>query len=528
MTRQSFAQRSRPATFAALVLVLFASSLRADGTPETAQPPASAAAPVWMEAWESIDQERLRAWVRFLAAPELRGRRAGEPSYDVAALWVATQLQALGVQPAGDGDTYRQEFELVEGRPSLSAGTITITRGDGTKEEIALEGECTVLAPTGPLEWTGPWVFAGYGQGPDRDAPDDFYGLDLSANPVVLVVPPPGDASSGYRGAALAGAKRVVVVSDELAKQRRRGRGRSRTSLRSELEERDRAEREERGGVDVIYITTEIADRILGPLDTSVARLAASPVRPKPVPLAAVELTLSVPWDGRVLHTSNVAARIEGSDPALAGEWVVIGAHLDHVGVSDDGIFRGADDNASGSAAVLAVARALASLEHRPRRSVLFLWFGAEELGLFGSRYYVDHPLVPLDRTVFMVNLDMVGRDENHDGELASDNVNSLHVVASKRLSLELDPWIEQLNAHIGFDFEYDEERVWDRSDQWSFIAKGVPAIFFFGGFHPDYHRPTDTPEKLNYDKIERVARLVVGLVWEVAERERPPAIQRL
>src|SRR5690606_20676859 len=373
------------------------------------------------------------------------------------------------------------------------------------------------------LDWSGSrWVFAGWGEGAERDAPDDFYGLEIDGDTVVLVVPRDGDARSAHRGAVARGARRVVVVSDE----RTRGYQPSRvvrglTLPRHQTDAWVSSARQSLGGADVVYISTKIADRILAPYGTSVDAITASSTRPKSFALDGPRLDLSIPNGGRVLGTANVAARIRGSDPRLADEWIVVGAHLDHVGVSDEGTFFGADDNASGSAAVLAVAKALSRMTEPPRRSVLFLWFGAEEIGLIGSQHYVDHPLVPLDRTVLMVNLDMVGRDESHGDERAEDNKNSLHVVASKSLSLELDPWIGRINEHVGFAFEYDEERVRARSDQWRFIRAGVPAVFFFAGFHPDYHRPSDTPEKLNYEKIERVARLVLGLVWEVADRER-------
>ncbi|MBI4602800.1 MAG: M28 family peptidase, partial [Planctomycetes bacterium] len=148
-------------------------------------------------------------------------------------------------------------------------------------------------------------------------------------------------------------------------------------------------------------------------------------------------------------------------------------------------------------------------------------------------RYVVEHPPVDLDRIALEVQLDMVGRDEEvrssdpKAAERAADNVNTLHVVGSKRRSLELDPWIQAVNEHVGLGFEYDEERVYARSDQYWFAERGVPVVFFFAGFHPDYHQPTDTPEKINFAKLTRVTRLVFALAFEVADRERRLGVNR-
>jgi Zn-dependent M28 family amino/carboxypeptidase len=183
---------------------------------------------------------------------------------------------------------------------------------------------------------------------------------------------------------------------------------------------------------------------------------------------------------------------------------------------------------------VLAVAKAFAANDVRPRRSIAFMLFTAEEKGLWGSSYFVEKPPFPLEKIVLEIQLDMIGRNEESrsgdpkKAEKADDNVRTLHVVGSKRRSLELDPWIHALNSHTGLGFEYDQEDVYTRSDQWSFASRGIPVVFFFAGFHPDYHQPSDTPEKINYEKVSLVARLVFGLAFEVADREKRLAIHRL
>ena len=310
-----------------------------------------------------------------------------------------------------------------------------------------------------------------------------------------------------------------MVVSDEQAHRRIGSRLPQRARYRIE------AEWSPAGDDEIVYITSDIADRILKRWDTSLEKMRKSGGGGRV--LDGAEFELVVELKETIDKTRNVVGFIPGSDPELRDEAVVIGGHLDHVGEHDGKIFNGADDNASGSTALLAVCRALMANPRRPRRSTVIVFFGAEERGLHGSRYYVDNPTLPIEKMVCMFNMDMVGRNEERRDrsgkvtEKAADNVDCLHVIGSKRHSLELDPWIHKVNGPIGFKFEYDEEGVWNRSDQYNFAAKGVPVTFFFAGFHADYHKPTDTIEKINFDKVTRVSRLVYSLVFEVGDRPR-------
>jgi Zn-dependent M28 family amino/carboxypeptidase len=215
----------------------------------------------------------------------------------------------------------------------------------------------------------------------------------------------------------------------------------------------------------------------------------------------------------------NVMARLEGSDPALRDEYVVIGGHYDHVGYGHTGsltgawgqIHPGADDNASGTAAILAVAEALARAPQRPRRSILFMHFTAEEKGLMGSRWFVEHPTVPVAKMLAMINLDMVGRNDP-----AQLSVNGDAAAAG------LDALIQRIaEQELGLQINHDAGSGIDRSDQWAFALKGVPAVAFFSGEHDDYHRPSDIPARIVPDKLERVARLAALVLWRVAEEGR-------
>jgi Zn-dependent M28 family amino/carboxypeptidase len=222
----------------------------------------------------------------------------------------------------------------------------------------------------------------------------------------------------------------------------------------------------------------------------------------------------------------NVVALVEGSDPELRGEAIVVGAHYDHDGAVGDRIWNGADDNASGTSALLELAEAFSS-GMRPARSVILAAWAAEEKGMVGSRAYVRDPPIPLDDTVAMFQIDMIGRNEEHganpaegfDEERASENGNALNMIGSV-FSPDLRRAFESSNEEVGLDlafrYDYGAQNLLRRSDHWSFLSRSVPAIFLFGGLHPDYHTPNDTAEKINYDKIQKVVRLVYRTLEEI------------
>jgi Zn-dependent M28 family amino/carboxypeptidase len=224
---------------------------------------------------------------------------------------------------------------------------------------------------------------------------------------------------------------------------------------------------------------------------------------------------------GDTVKSVNVIARLTGSDPALRQEHLVIGAHFDHLGVgfpvAGDSIYNGADDNASGTTAVLELAEAFATLDTPPRRSILFVFFSAEERGLLGSRHFVTTPEAPMGDVAAMINLDMIGRNWTDTVaavyQLNSDIFERATRVAEARpelgMNLLTDPW--------------PGENLVNRSDQAPFIPYGIPVLFLTSGLHVDYHRPSDEADRLDYEKTARLARLVFWIGWEFAEAEEPP-----
>ena len=219
--------------------------------------------------------------------------------------------------------------------------------------------------------------------------------------------------------------------------------------------------------------------------------------------------------------SQNVIAIIEGAE--FPDEYVYISAHSDHEGIIKGEIYNGADDNGSGTAAVLEMAEAFkeaAKAGHRPKRSIVFLHVTAEEVGLHGSRYYTNNPIFPLNNTVATLNIDMIGRvDYRHQ-----DNENYIYVIGADRISTELHYIVKEANlefVNLDLDYKYNEEndpnRYYYRSDHYNFATKGVPVVFFFNGEHEDYTQPTDTADKINYPLLEKRAKLVFATAWYLA-----------
>ena len=232
---------------------------------------------------------------------------------------------------------------------------------------------------------------------------------------------------------------------------------------------------------------------------------------------------------------------LEGTHSTKRNEWLIVGAHLDHEGVIGTQTYHGADDNASGVAGVLEVAEAFVSAAragHRPERSILFAAWNAEELGLLGSWAYTEHPLTPLENTVAVINLDMIGRDEEIPeqggrrfrglpAQTAILNHNAVNILGYSR-STDLRQAVERANLmNLDVRFRYDDNpsNLLRRSDQWPFLSRGVPALFVHTGLHADYHTSRDIPEKLNYEKMTRIVQLAYQLSWDLATNPDRPAL---
>ena len=249
--------------------------------------------------------------------------------------------------------------------------------------------------------------------------------------------------------------------------------------------------------------------------------------------------------------TQNVVAIVRGSDPKLKDEYVAIGAHYDHVGRRPAAaaprmpakrppivIYNGADDDGSGTTALLVMAEAAARSKPRPKRSLLFVWHAGEEHGLWGSAYYTQHPTVPLDHIVAQLNVDMIGRsraadDTNPENKLLT-GPNEVYVIGSKMMSSSLAELSERVNngyLKVSFNYHYDDpddsSRLFFRSDHYNYAKKGIPIIFYFSGLHADYHEPSDSVEKIDFTKMERVTRTIYATALALADSPSRPKVDR-
>ena len=498
---------------------------------------------------KSIRQERIRARLKFLSSSHFKGRATGSPEAELTAAYIASVFEGNGLLPAPQSTDYIHSFGISQALPRNSGQLVfTNTRGSVVSFQ---SGEDFLPASWGPdASVQGKQaVFVGYGlTAPDLDY-DDFQGIDLEDKVAIMLSGGPPDiafrrvGTSDYSdpvekslGAAARGACGLVLVQapgKELPSPRFNFR-----HARAHL-----SDRLDTLSIPVVRMTFAAGERLLGQAEgpetpsrslEMLQDLIDRTGRAQSYPLQG-QIDMQVSYRRRQLQGYNVIGHIPGSDPALKDEFIILGAHHDHMGVDEKGrIFWGADDNASGTTALLELSEAFQENPDKPGRSILLAAWGAEEMGLLGSRNYVHRPPVPLQQTVAMFQMDMIGRNAQHaanlvgdlPGQRERDNRNSLNVFGASVAPMLRD-LLERSNARTGLDLRFPAEaRSMDlmrRSDHWPFLKQGTPALFLFTGFHPDYHQTTDTANKINFNKLEKILQLVYLVVWEVGEsRHRP------
>lgn len=478
------------------------------GCATTAAPPAATPVPgadAIDRAVASINATDVQRRIAFLASDELRGRDTPSPGLDAAAEYAAGQFRALGLTPAGDGGTYIQHYPFDASALDRAAVAVeTRATGATTRHEFGADffvipartdsavGEPLFLGPAraGILAPAGaagrPLVFyvadtASTWQNAASQALQAS--LAARASSVVLVMAPEFPATM------------IATLADELSGQ----------ILQVPMP--------------VVGMRYAVARDIFEAAGLSLDDIATST---DPAPLSGVTLAIRTPITGGSAQAPNVVAILPGSDSALAAEYIVFSAHIDHVGVgapdaTGDSIYNGADDDGSGTTAVLEIAEAFAALPNPPARSIMFLLVSGEEDGLLGSTWFVQNPTVPVEQLVADINIDMIGRNAPDTVVAIGQDYSSLGAsvqrVAAARPALGLvvapDLW--------------PEEQLFFRSDHFSFAAQEIPAIFFTTGLHEDYHRPSDEPEKIDNDKLARVARLLFHLGLELANGQARP-----
>lgn len=512
---------------------------------------------------ESISASDLRSDVSFLASDDMRGRLTGSRENRLAAAFIRARFERLGLSPAA-GDGYLMPFDLIV--PAMD-------RDDMHALDIRVSGEAAVQMTlgrdfyperiSGSTRARGTLVYVGFGVSAPELGHDDYAGVDVTGRIVVLLDHEPDefDADSPFDGRASSehgrtfrkaleaqrrGAVAMLIVADVHNHESGPTLGALMDSTWPAQPRRVPAY--ELGAwvdairIPVVRISPAVAARALNETPPGLEALAR---RADADGFAAVaienEIDVATEITRRRAAQHNVVGLLDGGDPELRDEWVIVCAHFDHEGANGTRVFNGADDDASGVAGLLDIAEAYALAARagiRPRRSILFAAWNAEERGLLGAWAYTEHPLTPLSNTVAVLNMDMIGRNEEVPArggprfrglpaQTAASNRNAVNVLGYS-FSDDLRAAAAAANADdLTLHFRYDRSasNLLRRSDHWPFLASGVPALFVHTGLHPDYHTERDRPETLDYEKMARVVQWVHELGWNLANADGRPAL---
>jgi hypothetical protein len=457
-----------------------------------------------------ISADDIRFHVNYLASDELEGRQAGSRGERLAGRYIASEFKRYGLKPAGTNG-YFQPFEFVSD-VRLGPQNALQVRTETGEQQYESDRDFRPLSFSANGAVDGGVVFVGYGISADSLNYDDYANIDVEGKVVLMLrYGPEGDNphsafdrhASLIRKVSLAaskGAAAVLIVTgpadneeDELVPLK--------------------LQRLATASIPAISVTRKVANALLTAAGTTVEKVQQkinSSLKPNSFEIRGVDVALET--DLRKIYSTgrNVLAFLEGSDPALKREVVIIGAHYDHLGYGGEGslardgspaIHNGADDNASGTSAVLELAQRFAAARDSVKRSLLFAAFSAEELGLLGSAHYVNKPVIPLAQTVAMLNLDMVGRLKDSTLVVMGVGTSPVWPDLLEKASQGRPVKLNLRNAGTG------------PSDHSSFYLKDIPVLFFFTGQHQDYHKPSDDPEKINADG----EAVIAGIVYDVA-----------
>ncbi len=493
---------------------------------------------------ETISAAQLRDYLSFIASDEMEGRDTPSRGLDTTAKFIAMNLTRWGFKPAGDNGTFFQHIAL---RRDQLDGAHSTAEINGQKFSFGEDFLANAVGAT----LSGPLAYVGRGWIVQSKNIDDYKGIEVKDKIMVVLGSglPAGVTQADLRanqGQTVAnptqyaqqhGAKGILLIPNATMiqnweQQRQRVMQPARATVEKFQTQATNAP------VSTVTMSAKVANALLEGEKFDAATLIAKAQAGEQVAAfdlnssKTVNITVAVKPDHPT--TQNVVAVWEGGDPVLKNEYVAVGAHYDHVGIcapgTADPICNGADDDGSGTTALLGMAEAISHAKARPKRSVLFVWHCGEEKGLWGSRYFTDYPTIPLNQIVTQLNIDMIGRSKK-DGDTDPRNKdlsgpNAIYVIGSKMMSTELGELTESVNKsflNIQFDLRYDDpndpNRFFFRSDHYNYARKGIPIVFFFDGVHEDYHRPGDEPQKIDYLKMERVTRTVYMMLWEVTNR---------
>jgi hypothetical protein len=514
---------------------------------------------------DTISAAQLKNYLSFIASDEMEGRDTPSRGLDTTAKFIAMNLERWGFKPTGDDGSFFQKIVL---RRDQLDGAHSSAEINGQKFNFGDDFLPNAVGAT----LTGPLVYVGHGWVVKSKNIDAYQGVDVKDKIIVVF----GEGlPQGVTRADLTGKTGEDWISPALYAQQHGAKGVIAVSEYGMLLRWDQT-RQRLGGpmpraqvekfmtqtgppVPVIWMSPRMASALFQGEKYSAAALMAygSGVGPTsvsgpngpPVTVtlpfelnASKSVTFTIAAKNEKPMTQNVVAVWEGADPVLKNEYVAVGAHYDHIGICEPGtadpICNGADDDGSGTTALLGMAEAISHAKQRPKRSILFVWHCGEEKGLWGSRYFTDYPTIPLAQIVTQLNIDMIGRSKK-DGDTNPRNAtlsgpNQIYVIGSTMMSTDLGKLSETVNKsylNLQYDLRYDDpndtNRFFFRSDHYNYARKGIPIIFFFDGVHEDYHRPGDEAQKIDYEKMEKVARTIYMTLWEVANLPVRPKVDK-
>ncbi len=525
-----------------------------------------------------IDAKQLQEWLTFFSSDALEGRATFSEGLGLAAAYIADQLKSWGVRPGGDNGTYFQRVRVL-GVKTVNRSTVTVEAHGEKRVFKNGEGVNFATNPGGKRTLTSDQIeFLGYGLDAPQAKHMDFAGREVKGKVVIFLGTSGPEELDARSRRLLFGRARYATEEKGATAAIGPVFGGQGTGRRPAAANAQGGQGAAQGGFmgppieRADFTTVQRLDNPIPPAVTAqdeffeflfsgqqvpYSELKTKSADRKPLPpfsLKDVKITFDIDAEYTVVrtqYTRNVVGIVDGRDARLRNTYVAFGAHYDHVGYSegeviktdsgprrtepkgrittgaiDDRIWNGADDDGSGSIAILGVAKACA-LGPKPRRSMLFVWHTGEERGLYGSRYFTDYPTVPVDSIVAQVNMDMVGRNRDNKPEEA----NTVYVIGDDRISTELHNLAVDsdlaLTKPLKLDYELndpsDPEQFYFRSDHYSYAAKGIPIIFLTTGLHPDYHANTDSSDKIDYDKMARISRLSYELGMRLGNLDHFP-----
>ncbi len=455
---------------------------------------------------KTITAQDLQKHLYIVASKDMEGRETASPGQKKAAAYIEHHFKSLGLLPGNNG-SYQQVYNVF--RDSLLNTSIEV---NGKTFELDKDFSVSIAQNNTSLYRFAEVAFAGNGTA------DDYKNIDAKGKAVLLLPAAAGQGRAGFQAQAARldeaqknGAVAVLVVGTGFPRA-------TKTNPKGNMYTNGFAKNVR---PNQYTVSDAVATAIMG---DDYATAKAGTATPK---VYATNLTLSFAKNTTVLESSNVLGVLPGTD--LKDEYLFITAHYDHLGKRDTVIYYGADDDGSGTTGVLEIAEAFAKAKAAgkgPRRTIVFMTVSGEEKGLWGSEYYSNHPIFPLDKTTADLNIDMIGRTDA--SRKVGDSLNYVYVVGDDKLSSDLKTISEAVNkkyVKMELDYKYndpkDPNRIYFRSDHYNFAAKGVPIIFYYDGMlGADYHKPTDTPDKINYPLQAKRAQLVFYTAWEMANRD--------